>query len=607
MSGNITLNNIANLSNTVLETNFATQGHTITGTGGRLPILNVNQNNQTFTGSSSYTTLTIGSTSTNNGTITITGSFSGGGTLTNSATGTVIWQGTSVAGRVINATTAGNSIQLINNTGGNIDVDLFVTASTFGNLTLSGANGFNQSANLDINGNLTILSGGVFNNASNNRTLNIGGNWLNSNGTGGFLQGTNNITFDGSSAQSISISSGNEVFADMTINNSSSTGVTIISGEVHVTTDLTLTDGIVFTDATHLLVIEDNATSDVGSAATYVDGPMKKIGNEAFVFPAGDGSTWARLGMESVSNFDVTTEFTCQYLHSAYSNTTSLDASLTNVSTIEHWLLNRVTDPGNNASCTVRLFWQSESASVIEDLADLRVGHYYTGGSGLKWYSFGGATTDNGDGSGSILSTTTFISFSPITFGSAFGFNPLPIELISFSATLEDKAVVLSWKTASELNNDYFTIERSWDGLQFDSLIMVDGAGTSNIKKEYSAVDGRPYGGRSYYRLMQTDFDGVKSYSKVIGIQRPESVWSVYPNPTDGVSVHLQVPEGQAHKPVQVTIADMQGSTLFQHTYTVGPKGDITLELKQSLRSGVYMLYIEDGATKLVKRLSVVR
>ena len=86
-------------------------------------------------------------------------------------------------------------------------------------LTLSGANGFNQSVNLDINGNLTILSGGVFNNASNNRTLNIGGNWLNSNGAGGFLQGTNNITFDGSSAQNISISSGNEVFADLTINN----------------------------------------------------------------------------------------------------------------------------------------------------------------------------------------------------------------------------------------------------------------------------------------------------------------------------------------------------------------------------------------------------
>ena len=103
--------------------------------------------------------------------------------------------------------------------------------------------------------------------------------------------------------------------------------MTITSGEVHVTTDLTLTDGIVFTDATHLLVIEDNATSNGGSAASFVDGPMKKIGNEAFVFPVGTGSTWARLGMESVSNFDVTTEFTCQYLHSAYSNTTSLDAS----------------------------------------------------------------------------------------------------------------------------------------------------------------------------------------------------------------------------------------------------------------------------------------
>ena len=263
--------------------------------------------------------------------------------------------------------------------------------------------------------------------------------------------------------------------------------------------------------------------------------------------------------------------------------------ALTNVSTIEHWLLNRVIDPGNNASCTVRLFWQSESASAIEDLADLRVAHYYTGGSGLKWYELWWHRYEHGKWNGHYRLLLLPV-LALLLSDRHNGFNPLPIELISFTATLEDRAVVLSWKTASELNNDYFTIERSWDGLRFDSLVSVAGAGTSNVKKEYSAVDGHPYGGLSYYRLKQTDYDGATSYSNVIAVRRPESVWSVYPNPNNGTSVHLQVPEGQSHKPVQVTITDTQGSTLFQHTYTVEPKGDITLDLTQSLRSGVYML-----------------
>ena len=394
------------------------------------------------------------------------------------------------------------------------------------------------------------------------------------------------------------------------INNTSSTGVTITSGEVHVTAALTLTDGIVFTDATNLLVLEDNATSNIGSANSFVDGPMRKIGDDgdnSFVFPVGDGSTWARLSMESISNSGFDTQFTCQYFHSSYSNTTSLDAQLTNVSTMEYWSLDRTFDNGNNASCLVRLYWENESASGIQDLPDLRVGHFYNGAGGIKWYSFGGTVTDNGDGTGSIVSTTTFTSFSPITFASAFGFNPLPVELLSFTAKAQENAVVLEWSTASELNNDHFTLERSYNGLDFFAFADVPGNGTSKIKKDYSALDTKPYGGQSYYRLSQVDFDGTRTYLDVIAVRRPSSSWSVYPNPFEGSALHFQVPENRGTRTFMVTITNTQGAIVFNEEITPTLDSRIDISLDSSLASGSYILTITDGLNREIRKLIVTK
>lgn len=603
VGGNIVLNNVSTPTHPLLEVNFSTQSHTISGTGS-LRYLHVNQNNQVNTGTVSITNFEVDNTITNNGTITVTGAFSGGSTLTNSATGIFIWQGTSVAGRVINASAAGNTIRLINNTITNLDIDLFVTADTYHHLTLSGTNVFRHSSNMDINGDLTILAGGVLDNSNGNHKLNIGGNWTNNNGAGGFLNGTNDITFDGSSQQSISISSGVELFTDVIINNTSSTGVVLTSGEVHVSESLTLTDGIVFTDATNLLVIYDNATSNAGSINSFIDGPVKKIGNDLFVFPVGDGATWARLGMESLSGYTATTEFTCQYIHASYSNTTSLQAAVTNVSTIEHWTLSRVAGTGN---CSVRLYWQSEAASGIADLPDLRVGHYYNGAEGTKWYNFGGTPTDNGDGSGSIVSTTTFTSFSPITFASAFGFNPLPVELLSFTAEPEENSVALNWSTASELNNDHFTLERSYNGLDFIPFADVPGNGTTNMKQEYSAMDYSPYGGLSYYRLSQVDFDGTRNHLDVIAVRRPNSAWSVFPNPFNGSTLFFQLPENRGTRPFLVTITNTQGVIVCNKEISPTSGSRVELNLDTSLASGVYILTITDGLNREIRRMVVTK
>jgi len=111
---------------------------------------------------------------------------------------------------------------------------------------------------------------------------------------------------------------------------------------------------------------------------------------------------------------------------------------------------------------------------------------------------------------------------------------PLPIELIDFFAKqVDNKYVQLAWQTASETNNDYFTIERSENGQKWLELKVVEGAGNSSSSLRYSTIDQHPYSGISYYRLKQTDFDGKFEYSKISSVEIKYIGIDIYPNPTE--------------------------------------------------------------------------
>jgi len=117
-------------------------------------------------------------------------------------------------------------------------------------------------------------------------------------------------------------------------------------------------------------------------------------------------------------------------------------------------------------------------------------------------------------------------------------FIPLPIELISFYAVCNEGSVNIEWATASEINNDYFTIERSFDGVDWEIIKTVDGSGYSISTIYYQAKDENPYHGISYYRLKQTDFDGEYKYSNLVSVNcnlQGEHSLIIYPNPTTGI------------------------------------------------------------------------
>ncbi len=118
----------------------------------------------------------------------------------------------------------------------------------------------------------------------------------------------------------------------------------------------------------------------------------------------------------------------------------------------------------------------------------------------------------------------------------------LPIELLSFSGKNKGTTNLLEWKTATEINNDYFTIERSQDGEHFESIGIADGAGNSTTEQNYFFEDSHIsyLTSHIYYRLKQTDFNGDYTYSNIISLTNQQlithnlSLITLYPNPSNG-------------------------------------------------------------------------
>ena len=166
----------------------------------------------------------------------------------------------------------------------------------------------------------------------------------------------------------------------------------------------------------------------------------------------------------------------------------------------------------------------------------------------------------------------------------------LPIELISFLATPTGQTVKVDWATATEINNDYFTIQRSANGMEFEAIAKVDAALPDKIIQKYSHVDLNPLSGRSYYRLMQTDLDGAYSISNIRKVEMGNEaivLISVFPNPTINKEFSLNF-NHSLEDPAVVTVYDLYGKMVYNATVGQGVR---TYNVKlDSAPKGVYMV-----------------
>lgn len=181
----------------------------------------------------------------------------------------------------------------------------------------------------------------------------------------------------------------------------------------------------------------------------------------------------------------------------------------------------------------------------------------------------------------------------------------LPIEMISFEAIEFENEIELKWVTAVEINNDYFILEKSKDGENFEFLSLVDGAGNSSQISNYNFKDRTPLSGTSYYRLKQVDYDGNVTISGVVKLKKPDeeiSDFVVYPNPVpQGILPSLTL-SGETNEIIEVNIYDVSGKLVFSKNHTLLTKQAETLELNLILNSGIYFISTnKNGKTKTEK------
>ena len=340
------------------------------------------------------------------------------------------------------------------------------------------------------------------------------------------------------------------------------------------------------------LTIEDGGSTGQGSSNSYVNGSMKKKGDEAFTFPLGNGGQWARLRISGSGNTG--DAYTASYTNSG-SSKSGTGSNLHSVSAVEHWELsynNNVASPSRD----VTLYWEDASFSGISNLNDLVIAHWNT--SNTEWESLGQSTISGSTSSNGSITVNGVSNFSPFTFGSTSNNNSLPVELTHFTVQQEGRrSARLEWATASETNNKHFLVQRRRED-QWQQVGRVKGHGTTIEPQEYGFTDNGLTSGTHYYRLKQVDFDGSYEYSDVKAVafevaqQAASASLSLHPNPVaDQLSVEFR--GSKENTTYQVQIRSSRGEVVYRDEVAV-QQGRLSRKLPVSaLPPGAYVLTLQ--------------
>lgn len=172
---------------------------------------------------------------------------------------------------------------------------------------------------------------------------------------------------------------------------------------------------------------------------------------------------------------------------------------------------------------------------------------------------------------------------------------PLPVELVQFNFSCNQGAPYLTWKTVSERDNDYFIITASEDGVNFDPIGVVDGAGNSQEEINYEYIDSEARSEKTYFQLIQVDFDGKTHLSPIITSKNCNSKdLRLYPNPANDI-VYLNLGGTNASS---IKLLDAQGRLIQQ----VNDCNESTILDISAVHPGTYIVQvISNNRTKTVR------
>lgn len=474
------------------------------------------------------------------------------------------------------------------------DLSLNSTGGTLIKLQADGSSTLNVSNNINFNAS---TSGQIEIELNSTSIMSIGGAFSRSSSFGTLdMNGSSILEFNGSSSQIIPsvYGAGGDDFSyqSIKINNTNGSRPQIsLSGPVFVNGNFDLTDGVVESTSANRVFIMDGGTVSNASTSSHVQGPITKVGDEAFTFPTGKDGIYAPIGMSAPSSaFDY---FTAEYYRdnpgSMYDGN-SKDANIESLSTSEYWTLDR--DLGSS-NVSVTMYTNASRSDSLASLENYIVCRW----NGTSWEDHGNSsfTGDNQDGT---VTSNAITSFSPFTFGKSSNPVILPVELIEFTASEFNEEVNLEWITASEINNDYFEIQRSIDLSSWETIGEVQGSGNTAFTNYYNYVDKQPVNGISYYRLKQVDFDGQfeLTEARVVSVEKnPLSSFKVYPNPA-----HNQLFVSGVSEDDIIRIFNINGQELVLDRKSSLETG-VELIYLDHLLSGTYLVYFNGDVHKFIK------
>ena len=392
--------------------------------------------------------------------------------------------------------------------------------------------------------NLTISTGASVT-INSTRQINVSGNLIN-NGT---LSVSGIIQFNGSSAQTIS-GNGFSSWGTVIVNNSSGAtpALTIPTAGINVVTQLTLTAGKINLSSANLTIGTAVGTPGTlsysggylygGNITRWIGPGALTLGNTPGQFPIGSTADYRPAYFGSTS---VTTGGTIRVNHTASSGATDItdfaDNDLTTVRIRSNSFWTVATGNSMPAN-TFDLRTEGTGFGTVTNVSHLRlirVTSVVPAASGTGVGTNGGSLTNPQVNRTSITTTNLNNNFY---WGSTNLTTSLPVSVISFNGRQTLNQIELDWATASELNFDYFEIERSANAKDFVSIGKVTGHGNSNVRNDYRLADEKPLIGKNYYRLKSIDFDGYTEYFDIVAVDfSTTKSFFISPNPSDGTSL----------------------------------------------------------------------
>jgi fibronectin-binding autotransporter adhesin len=549
------------------------------------------------------------------------------GSLTNSASATFLMNSDSlgVRGQINNsATFTGSSGPIrvtgnLNNTAGIFTSStgfVTVSGSLINNATYAGGAGATlvkgsytntgASAIHNANANVMTVRGNFTNSALANFNANSGsvlttGNWINS---AAFNAGTSSVTFNSASAQTLT---GATTFYNLT---RSTGGSLTLNNDITATNVLTLTSGNIITGSNSVNLTNTAAQSVTGySATSFIDGRLStsfpNTASTTRIYPVGKGSIYRPVFITQ------TATSTSPVIRVEMINTPPTGTYPTSVGILSEARYYKIEQAsGTMSSPTVGLSFNTNGTADENVFLASNVHILRSAAPSGPWTDEGGTGvfTPAAPAGNAVSGVTSFIT-SPTSTYFALGYQnaPLPISLASFKGVLSKDVVELSWSTFTEKNNAYFTIERSVDGVKFESVGSVDGAGNSQKTLYYHMTDVSPLPDVSYYRLKQTDYDSRFTYSELVKIVNPRSerpAFVVYPVPSR-VSDPLMLKLTNSTEPqAYLAITDIAGRVFYTGYVNLTDELNLSeLNLTSRLERGVYLVHVVAGSLNDTRRI----